>query len=727
MAIAEGARAGSLQRRLKAVRHDFARLVSALEEKLEAERRALACWLVAAFGSGIAFYFAAPTEPPLALGLAWATIAAFAAWRMRRARLIVACLLLAVLACGLGFAVGEVRARLVAAPVLSRAFGPTLIEGTVRDIAQEESRTRITLGIHHIRGLTKERQPVRARVTFYGDPPPELAPGAKVRARVRLMPPPGPAAPDAYDFARTAWFQRIGAVGLAFGPPAVVSPKAQSGVWESMRLPVERLRSVIGERVRARLEGDVGAVATTLINGDRAVLGDDVTFAFRASGLQHILSISGLHFTMVAFGIFGALRLLFAAIEPLALRYNTKKWAAAAALVGGFLYLLISGAAIPATRAFLMLTIVLLAVLVDRRALTMRNVAIAAGVILLFNPEYLLSVSFQMSFAAVMALIAAFEARRLVQRDVIMQDFRPHRRVIRYAGALALSSVVAMAATAPFAAYHFHNFYGYGLPANMLALPVLGALVMPAATLSLVLMPLGMEGPALAVMGFGIDLILEVARGVSRWPGAVLLLRAMPSEALLLVALGGFWLCIWQTRWRRWGLAPIALGLAIAVAAKSPDLIVDDDAKSVASRGEDGSLVLLRGRASHYTGTVWLSRDADKRAQPALDTPRIKARPLNLQCDALGCTYRLRDGRLLALSDTTASLAEDCRQADIVIARVPLRRPCTTPTVVIDRFALWRFGAHEVWLSPSKIKIRHAQQARGARFWSPAKPWRGED
>lgn len=725
MAIAEGARAGSLRCHLAAVQRASARLVSALEERLDAERRTLACWLVAAFGLGIALYFAAPQEPPLVLGLIWAATAALAAWRLRHARLIVASLALAVFACGLGFAVGEMRARLVAAPVLSHALGPTLVEGTVRDVAQEATRTRVTLDIRHIRGLAKERQPARARVTFSGHWP-DLQPGARIAARVRLMPPPGPAAPGAYDFARAAWFQRIGAVGFSLGPPQIVVPRTESGMWETVRLSVARLRGVIGERVRACLDGDIGAVATALINGDRAILSEDVTYVFRASGLQHILSISGLHFTMVALGIFGALRLLLAAIEPIALRYNTKKWAAVAALGGGFLYLLISGAAIPAIRAFLMVAIVLVAVLADRRALTMRNVAIAAAAILLFNPEYLLSVSFQMSFAAVMGLVAAFEARRAAQRDVVMSDFRLHRRVIRYAGALALSSLVAMAATAPFAAYHFHNFYGYGLPANMLALPVLGVVVMPAATLSLVLMPLGAEGPALWIMGLGIELILRVARGVSQWPGAVLLLRAMPSAALVFVALGGLWLCLWQRRWRRWGLAPIALGVAIAVAAEPPDLVVDNDARSVAVRGDNGSLVLLRGRSTDYAGTVWLSRDADPRAHPAPDTSPAKVRPVDMKCDALGCTYHLRDGRLLALSDTAASLVEDCRRADIVIARVPLRRPCTVPSVVIDRFALWRFGAHEIWLSPSRIKVRHTQQARGSRFWSPDKPWRGE-
>jgi competence protein ComEC len=374
-----------------------------------------------------------------------------------------------------------------------------------------------------------------------------------------------------------------------------------------------------------------------------------------------------------------------------------------------------------------MLAIVLLAVLVDRNALTMRNLAIAAMVILLVRPECLFNVSFQMSFAAVAALLAAFEARRLLREQIAARDLSFPDRALRYMGTLALSSVVATAATAPFAAFHFHNFYGYGLPANMVALPLLGVLVMPAATLAFLLMPFGLEGPALGVMGFGIELILAVARFVAHWPGAVLLLRALPFAAFLSIVAGGLWICLWQTRWRRWGAVPIALGVVIAFFAVPPDLIVDDDGSHVAARAADGALVLLRGRASDYTGTTWLGRDADPRVLPFVDPPRAKGKSKGLHCDSLGCTYRLPSGELLALSETPAGLADDCTEADIVIARIPVRGACAKPELVIDRFALWRFGTHEVWLSGGPIKVRHVQEARGDRFWSRSRPWRRKD
>lgn len=726
MAFADRVAQGTLRDAWDSVGRAFARLLAALERTLEAERRQLINWLAASFGLGIALYFAAPVEPSLAIGLTAAAAGGLGAWYCRHKRLVVTVAVLGFLACALGFLAAEMRAHQVAAPVLTRAYGPASVEGIVREVVNEKSRTRVVLDVESVVQLAAQDRPARVRLIFPGAQE-ELRPGARISAFARLMPPPGPAAPDAYDFARKAWFARIGAVGIAFGQPKLLIARAESGLGARLMFFVERMRAAIGSHVRAHLEGDTGAVATALMNGNRAGISDDVNLTFRASGLQHLLSISGLHFGLVAFGIYGALRLLLAGIEPLALRYPIKKWAAVAALMGGFLYLNLSGAHIPAARSFLMLAIVLFAVLVDRHAFTMRNVAIAAVVILLLKPESLLNVSFQMSFAAVVALIAAFEARRVAQAGIGLRDLSPAGRTLRYMSALALSSIVATAATAPFAAFHFHNFYGYGLAANMVALPLMAMLVMPAATLAYLLMPFGLEAPALAVMGFGIELILDVARFVAHWPGAVMLLRALPVVSFLLLTAGGLWICLWHTPWRRWGLAPIALGVALAILARPPDLMVDADAGHVAARTGDGALVLLRGRASDYTGSIWLSRDADPSILPFLDEPQEKRRPAGLHCDSWGCTYRLPGGALLALSDSPASLPDDCARADVLIARIPVRGPCATPALVIDRFALWRFGAHAVWLSHGMIKVRHVQEARGDRFWSPPKPWRGDD
>jgi competence protein ComEC len=676
--------------------------------------------LAVSLGAGVGLYFAAPAEPPLLLGILALVAAAFLLWRARRARLAAAASAFAAFAIALGFLAAEWRARQVAAPVLMRAYGPAIVEGIAREVVDEKSRARIVLDVEAIGDLAERDRPRRVRLVFQGERS-DLRPGARIKVRARLLPPPGPAAPGAYDFAREAWFQGIGAVGVALGAPEISAADETGSFGARLHVAIERVRAAIGARIQAHLSGDVGALATALLNGNRAELSDDVNITFRASGLQHILSISGLHFAMVAFSIYGTLRLLLAAIEPVALRFPIKKWAAATALFGSFLYLLLSGAAIPAVRSFLMLAIVLLAVLLDRNALTMRNVAIAAMAILIVRPECLFNVSFQMSFAAVAALIAAFEARRSATHAFGVRELSLSARGLRYFGALALSSIVATAATAPFAVFHFHNFYGYGLPANMLGLPVLGFIVMPAGTLSLVLMPLGWEGPALAAMGFGIEIILAVARSVSHWPGAVVLLKAMPFTAFLFIVAGGLWITLWQTRWRRWGLAPIMLGSAIALLGEPPDLIVDGDASHVAVRGEDGNLVLLRGRATDFTGNTWLGRDADPRVRPFAGAPPRKGKPSGLTCDSLGCAYRMPRGQLLALTDSPASLEDDCARADIIVARVPARGACQKPELVIDRFALWRNGAHEVWITGGPITVRTVQETRGNRFWSPAK------
>ncbi len=366
MAFAERVEQSERRHGLDGAAKLFLRLVALLESRLEAERRQLVSWLAVSFGLGIALYFAASSEPPLLLGFAVAAAAALVLWRFRRARLVATASALAFLACALGFLAAELRAREVAAPVLPRAYGPALVEGVAREVVKEKSRTRVVLDVTAVGGLAKEAWPARVRLIFFGARE-ELRPGARIMARARLTPPPGPAAPGAYDFAREAWFKRIGAVGIAFGPPKPSTAPVEYGLGARFSLLVERMRAAIGEHVHAHLPGEVGAVAAALMNGDRASISDDVNLTFRASGLQHILSISGLHFSMVAFGIYAALRLILAAIEPLALRYPIKKWAAAAALAGSLFYFLVSGAAIPAARSFLMLAIVLLAVLVDRQ------------------------------------------------------------------------------------------------------------------------------------------------------------------------------------------------------------------------------------------------------------------------------------------------------------------------------------------------------------------------
>jgi competence protein ComEC len=321
------------------------------------------------------------------------------------------------------------------------------------------------------------------------------------------------------------------------------------------------------------LPGPTGAIAAALITGETHAIPPADAGAFRDAGLAHILVIAGLHMGMVAAAVFFGVRAGFALIPAIALRYPTKKWAAALALLVTFLYLLLSGATVPSRRAFVMIGLMLLAVLVDRLSLSARAIAYAALVVMLLTPEAVAGPSFQMSFAAVAGLIAFYEAMR--ER---LAQWHSHAGLLRRCGlyllGIAFTTVITTVATMPFTIYHFNRFPVYSVAANVLAVPITGFWIMPWALIACLLMPFGAEGLALTPMGWGIDAVAAIARGVTAWPGAVLNVPSMPAEALMLVGLGGAWLCIWTRRWRWLGLAPIAAGYLTLLFVRPPDLLV---------------------------------------------------------------------------------------------------------------------------------------------------------
>ncbi len=686
-----------------------------IEAILEAERARLIAWLTVFFGAGIAVYFALSSEPSLILGAGLVALAAAIAVRFARERLLYAAAAMAILAGASGFLAGELRARIIAAPILTRDLGPVMIEGLVRSIDGSATRTRFVIDLDTVAGLSPSQMPARLRLSMRADAN-QFGPGDTIKTLALLRPPPAPVLPGAYDFARMAYFARIGAIGIALGKPQRIASREEDGLIGRVWVGIEKMRAAISARVRAHMSGDRAAITTALINGDRTQISEEINTIFRASGLQHLLSISGLHMSLVALGIFGVVRLLLAACEPLALRVPIKEWSAVFALIGSVFYLLLSGSSIPTVRSFVMIAIVLVAVLVGRRAFTIRNVALAALVLMAAAPETLLNVSFQMSFASVVALIVAHEAYTARRGPTPMPGLLTKPK--RYLAGIALSSVVATFATAPFAVFHFHNFSGYGLPANMIAIPLVGFLVMPAATLALLLMPLHLETIPLTVMGFGVDLVLDVARNVAAWPGALTLVPAVSATSFLFIVGGGLWLCLWQTKWRVWGLAPITLGLALSLFPGQPDLLIDRDASHVAARGTDGALVFLSGRGGGYAAETLLERDADLRVHPINAARALPPSRMGRRCDSQGCVFNLANRMVVALSNTAEALADDCRRADIVIARIPARGDCNEPRLVIDRFDLWREGAHTVWVE-NGIKVKTVREMRGDRFWSP--------
>jgi competence protein ComEC len=430
------------------------------------ERERWPLWLPVGLGTGVGLYFALPVEPPLA----WATIAAvlatlalFAAARTRRTGWRIALSAIAIVA--LGAALAKVRTATVAAPIVPRPLGPMAIEGRVEQAELRSKGIRVVLGDIRGRRFTAATRPARVRISVRAATP-LPRPGSWIHVTAVLMPPPVPAAPGGYDFGRAAYYLRLGAVGYAYGRPSAIVPRGPPSVRDRYNLFVERLRALMTARIHAVLPGSTGGIASALITGDRGSISVEDEQALRDAGLAHVLAIAGLHMALVGGGLFWVLRALLAAFPQIALRYPIKKWAAFAAICAAAFYLMISGASSASTRAFIMLATMLFAILFDRPALSMRSLALAATVILVLGPESLIEPGFQMSFAAVVGLIAVAEWGQARARVETPHRFRPAWRYLR---GVAVTSLVGSVATVPYAIYHFDRATHYAVLGNLLA------------------------------------------------------------------------------------------------------------------------------------------------------------------------------------------------------------------------------------------------------------------
>ncbi|WP_072391249.1 ComEC/Rec2 family competence protein [Hyphomicrobium sp. CS1GBMeth3] len=707
-----GRRQGSLG---AALRRIVARgLEGGLAERLEAERSRWFLWLPVAFGSGIAVYFSLAAEPGTWTALALPVIAFGLAVASPRTGL-VHLLTLALFAASLGFAAAKTRTEWTRAPVLAKEMRRADITGVVELVEPRATRgERLTIRVTDIAGLAPEARPARVRVRIMTKRE-GLKPGDTVRLRAALRPPAIPALPGGYDFSRWAWFQGIGATGYAINPPEIVTAADPDSLYQKMRSALERLRQGIAERVRAAVPGETGAIAVSLITGERGAITEATNDAYRDSGLVHILSISGLHMVIMAGSVFVTARLVFALFPAIALSFPTKKWAAATAMAGGFCYLMISGGSIPTIRAFVMIAIMFIAVMVDRQALAMRNVAIAALLVLVATPESLLDAGFQMSFAAVVSLIAAYETIRATSGARDRGTWVGS--VVMFFGGIVGSTIIASLAVTPFGLFHFQRSQQYALLANLIAVPVCNLVVMPGALMTLVLMPLGLEAIALKFMAFGIDAMTATAYWVASLPGAVGFVREISQVSFALMIAGGLWLTLWRTRWRAMGLAAIGGGVLLAGGGVRPDILAGRGGELVAVRGADGRLTAIGGRASSFELSRWLQHDGDGR------TPRDVLRDRAFRCDGTGCTAATR-GLRVAIARHPAAIAEDCAKADIVISEPRPPRGCTAPMAVIDRWTLRREGTHAIYLEQDgagKARIARIETVvgqRGARPWT---------
>jgi competence protein ComEC len=527
-------------------------------------------WLPVAFGFGIVGYFSADREP------AWwapflSAIAAIVVAYLTRRRAIAFPVAVALAAIGSGFAAATLQTVRIGHPILQLPVSSALLAGFVEVREERERSDRIVVRVERFEapGITSVPQRVRVAVRKGSAP----AVGSFVEFKAHLSPPLQPLRPGGYEFARDMYFQRIGASGYALGAIKVKSPPVARGFWLRYATIIDDLREAIDKRIRAVTSGDNGSIASALITGKRDAISAPVNDAMYVSSLAHVLSISGYHMAVVAGIVFFFIRAGLALIPSLASRHPIKKWAAFGAILAAAFYLLLSGAEVATQRSFIMIAIVLVGIIMDRPTLTFRTLAVAAIVVLLLAPQAVVHPSFQMSFAATLALIAAYQHGLPWHSD---RDSSLGQRValwgVREFSGLLLASLVAGLATTPYAAYHFHRLAPYGVLANLLAMPVVSALVMPMGILGVVTMPFGFDAVFWRLMGDGIDWMIWVALWVSSLPGAVGRMPAFGTGPLLAGTAGLLLVCLLRTP-LRWCGAMLLVGASLcAVTTPRPDV-----------------------------------------------------------------------------------------------------------------------------------------------------------
>ena len=691
--------------------------LAALRVEAAAQGERWFLWAPVAAGVGAAAYFALRFEPSLIAGLIFlvAALAAAAAAALRGRNLAVAVAASLTLFGALGFTGAGLKTALVAAPVVPAGMRPVMVEGWVVDVASASAdRPRLLIAPTWVQDLGPEQRPERIRVTFRE--PLLIGPGHAIRVRALLNPPPPPASPGAYDFARDAWFDQVGGAGLALGGAQVVNLATPSPALR-LQMAINTARWSLARRLLERMGPETGGLAAALVTGHQAWLSEADIEAMRASGLAHILSISGVHMAIVGGFVFVVFRLGVAVWPWAALRIPGKKVAAGAGLAAVLVYLLISGMPPPAVRAAITASVAFIAILLDRRALTLHSLAIAALAVLALHPEAVTQPGFQMSFAATAALLAMVEAWPRPVREINAPwAIVAFQRLRTWLIAAFMISFVAGLATGPFAIQHFNRITLWGLPANLASEAFSTLIVMPMLAIGAVAELMGWGAGPLSLAAWGLEWTTRLAHYFAGLPGAVVIVAAAPAWALPTSFLGLLLVCLWSGRMRWLGL-PLFAAVSLAPRPPTPDLWIAPGGANAAVRAGEEALV-LKPRTQQFASELWSRRrglvppgDPQAAADAAFDCGRDACTPL---ADA-PLKVALWQRRIPIPADKAAAL---CQGAEVVIVRTG--SALCPGRLVLNEKDLARGGAAEVYREGEGWRVVWAQDLRGQRPWTTA-------
>jgi competence protein ComEC len=732
----------SHQARLRALATPRERMAAGLRAAFELElERGTAYLLVPVFlALGAIVYFTASREPGFLPLLGAATVAAlFLLLPSRRVTLRLAAI--AMLLCIAGALLAKTETWRAGTRTIGGEISTQLTGRVVAIEAMASGRVRLTIDVESTARPELRYAPDRIRVSARKVPP-EIRVGSQVHGIVSLMAPSGPVRPGSYDFSFESYFDGIGASGYFMRGPELLAEMTPVSGLRNFSIHVENARNAIAKRIRDSIGGPEGEIAAALVVGVRAGIPEDISEAMRRTGIYHIISISGLHMALVAGTVMGVLRVVFALFPAFASRRPVKKYAAAAALAAIAAYLFISGAEVAAQRSFIMLAIMLTALLFDRAALTMRNLATSAIIVIVISPHEVIGPSFQMSFAATAALVGAYavwsEHRSASPHRTSLTD-RPLagamlRKTWGFMAALAVTSIVAGLATAVFGAYHFQRVSPLSLVANLAVMPIVSVFVMPFAVAGSIAMPFGLDGPFFSVMAEGLAAMI----GVSRW-----LSQHSPVDAVGLISVHS--VVLWTvalviatmatTRLRVTALPFALVGLVTVANVRPPDILVSEDARLVAVPVGGQRLAINRARPNEFTIENWQrTLRAETILKPEISPSDVlrMAGPSTggtlppvadgFVCDAGLCLVRHVSGPVIAHALDAASAKRACGQAAVVVVNdATASNVCANRrTLVVTKRDLAQFGSAAIQLSAA---ANGSQAEISFAISRPYRPW----
>lgn len=691
---------------------DIHTLLIAAKRQFTAQHERFFLWSPLPLMLGIALFFCLPADPaPMAAATAFpASLCLAMLCRRSKARLpaIALCLF------ALGFAASQLRVSTMTMPLITQEWHYRDVQGRVELVEPYDKKLKVTLNHLTIEGLAPQASPPRVRLTLRGEQPAFEA-GDTVHLKANLFPLPAPTMPGGFDFALYYYFNGIGGTGYSLSPVTILQP-AQDNGWT---LKLNNLRHAIGENMRSHMPGQAGAVAAAMTIGETGPIAQTTNDDLRDSGLYHILSISGFHLAVVTGVVFAAIRLLLSLTPAVALRINTKKIAALLALLAAFAYLALAAYPLPAQRSFIMVAFVFIAILCDRKGISLRSLCFAALFLLLCFPESLFSASFQLSFASTLAIVSLYE-------NWPLPTPRTKRgRAAAYMLGIFATSLAASLATAPFIIYDFNRLSLLGILSNMLVLPLASILIMPAIIIAVLLMPLGLAWLAYPVVDWSTNLMLIIAHATSGWQLSAIRMPSLSLAGVMLAGLGLLWLCLWQGRLRLWGIPMLIIALLTIHQHQPIDMFISAGAKQVIVRLPGGGYTALKGTSRAYAVQSWLQSEGQGELVPLKES--------GIACDTYSCTYAKNGTQTLMVTQAQAdsNLDKACKRApDILIAPRYLHKTrCPGPRMLIGKSELEAYGPHAFRFKEGGIieTLRTHEPGTPRRQWQPTDENEDED